>query len=439
MSARRRLSDLLGSDGYLSYAYAYPHKTAYRTLSPDIDLRSLWAREDVSSLFLYIHVPFCEQRCGFCNLFTQVQPKGDLPTRYVNAIARQGSVLREVLGAEARFARMAIGGGTPTYLSATSLDRIFVAAKALGAEAIPTSIEVSPQTLDEDKLAVLRAHHVTRVSMGVQSVFPEETHAVQRRQAPRDVERSLRALGDVIPVRNVDLIYGLPGQTDESLRASIDSVLELGANEIYLYPLYVRPLTILARRDAHRDTRLALYHAGRDHLQKRGLTQLSMRMFSRVAPDGPDLSGPAYRCQDDGMVGLGPGARSYTRTLHYASPFAVGQSHIRDRIEDWLALPDEDHALARHGFLLDESEQRRRYVMLSLLERGVESSEYRDRFGGELFEHFPELQEVVDTGLASRDGQSLHLTDRGVERADVLGDWLQSEAVRAARDAWVAA
>ena len=72
------LSALLESNAYLSYAYSYPHKTAYRTLTPPASLQSLWAHEDRDALFLYVHVPFCEQRCGFCNLFTQVQPRGGL-------------------------------------------------------------------------------------------------------------------------------------------------------------------------------------------------------------------------------------------------------------------------------------------------------------------------------------------------------------------------
>ena len=437
MSAR--LAELLESGEYLSYAYAYPHKTAYRTLDPAIDLRALWSSEDRRALFLYLHVPFCEQRCGFCNLFTQVQPKAAVEARYVEALDTQGRAIGEAL-APATFARVAIGGGTPTFLPADLLDRVLCVARSLGAHDLPTSIEVSPATLDDEKLAVLRAHGVTRVSMGVQSLFAAETSAVQRRQSVADVERTL-ALLTPIAIRNVDLIYGLPGQTEASLRASIDRVLALGANELYLYPLYVRPLTILGRRDAWKDERLALYRAGRDHLQTLGWRQISMRMFS--APASPhatvEASAPMYRCQDDGMVGLGPGARSYASSVHYATPFAVGQHAIRSRIQDWIALTPREHATAVHGYRLDESERRRRFVLLSLLDRGIERAPYRARFGADVLEHFPELDQVLDTKLGTLDEASLRLNELGLERADVLGAWLQSDEVRRAREGWEAA
>lgn len=433
------LAALLAGDGYLSYAYAYPHKTAYRTLDPAPALDALWAEEDTSALFLYLHVPFCEQRCGFCNLFTQVKPKDERAARYVDQLALQAETVRAAVGPSARVVRRAIGGGTPTFLAAPLLDRLFEVAAIFSAAVVPTSIEVSPSTLDEAKIEVLAKRRVTRVSMGVQSIFPEETAGVQRRQQQADVERSLGLLADRVPVRNVDLIYGLPGQTPDSLRRSIDAIVALGANEVYLYPLYVRPLTILGRHGAPKDDRLALYRAGRAHLVSLGFRQASMRMFTRTDPSEGDFGeGPVYRCQDDGMIGLGPGARSYTRRLHYASPFAVGQHAIRDRIDDWLAQTAHDHAHAHHGIWLDESEQRRRFVLLSLLDRGIDRAAYRARFGDDVLAHAPELSAIVETGLGSLDDAALRLNETGLERADVLGHWLQSETIKDARQAWQA-
>lgn len=431
-----KLAELLASDAYLSYAYSYPHKTAYRTLDPAVPLRDAWADEPRDALFLYLHVPFCEQRCGFCNLFTQARPREGVAERYLAALERQAAVVADALGGP-RFARLAIGGGTPTFLGAPLLDRLFGIVERLGALGVPSSVEASPATLDDAQIEVLAARGVTRVSLGVQSAYSEETSAVQRRQALADVERGMAGLADRVPVRNVDLIYGLPGQTAATLRASVDRALGLGANEVYLYPLYVRPLTGLGRRGHTPSDRLALYRVGRDHLLAAGWTQVSMRMFR--APDAPDTGGPVYRCQDDGMVGLGAGARSYTRRLHYASPFAVTQNAVRARIEDWIAQSDADFAVARHGYRLDAAEERRRYLLLSLLDGALDRAAYVARFGREVFVDFAELTEVVDAGLVDPTSDALTLTDLGRERADVLGYWLQSAAVREARAAWVAA
>jgi oxygen-independent coproporphyrinogen III oxidase len=428
--ATDELGTLLASSEYLSYAYSYPHKTAYRAL--DLELRRVWASEDRSALFLYLHVPFCEQRCGFCNLFTQAQPRAELEERYVAAVERQAAVLADLL-APAQFAQLAIGGGTPTFLSARLLDRMFAVAHRLGARNVPTSVEVSPATLDAEKVAVLVARGTTRVSMGVQSFVAAETHAVQRPQDVAQVEHALALLRDRVPTRNVDLIYGLPGQTADSLRWSIDRTIELGANELYLYPLYVRPLTVLGRKAGWRDERLALYRAGRDHLRAQGFRQASMRMFTTAVPETA-----LYRCQQDGMVGLGAGARSYTRSVHYASPYAVAQTEVRARIASWLEQPDAEHAVARHGFVLDAHEQRRRYLLLSLLETGVDRADYRAQFDGDLFEHMPELAQLLAHELATADAAHVRLTERGVERSDVIGYWLQSPAVQARRASWTA-
>jgi oxygen-independent coproporphyrinogen III oxidase len=431
-----RLAALLAGDSYLSYAYSYPHKTAYRPLAPARALRTVWQGEDRSALFLYLHVPFCEQRCGFCNLFTEALPRAGVEDRYVAALERQADVVAAAL-APASFAQVAIGGGTPTFLSARHLERLLAVVARLGSAARPMSVEVSPATLDADKLAVLVAAGTTRVSMGVQSFVPDETAAVRRRQEVAAVERALAWMADGVPVRNVDLIYGLPGQTTATLIASIDRAIALGANELYLYPLYVRPLTVLGRRGTWRDQRLALYRAGRDHLCALGWHQTSMRMFA--APGASATGGTRYRCQEDGMVGLGAGARSYTRELHYASPFAVEQKSVRARIADWIARSDADHAVADHGFALDADEQQRRYLLLSLLDAGLDRRRYRERFGADVLVQHPALAEAIDAGLATIDDDAIHLTEAGVERADVLGHWLQSPAVQARRAAWSAA
>lgn len=97
-----------------AYVYAYPHKTAYQRLDPAPRLRDVWVGERRHSLFLHLHVPFCEMRCGFCNLFARSRPGGGLPDAYLTALGRQATVVREALGAGTGFARSAIGGGTPT-------------------------------------------------------------------------------------------------------------------------------------------------------------------------------------------------------------------------------------------------------------------------------------------------------------------------------------
>lgn len=421
---------------YEQYVYAYPHKTAYRELVPAVDLREAWASEDRSALLLYVHIPFCEQRCGFCNLFTSVGQGPGTVDAYLDTLRRQARVNRDFLGEHA-FSRLVIGGGTPTYLEADQLQRLFgLLGDELGVDGrtIPGCVEVSPETATPERLEVLRRHGVDRVSMGVQSFVPDELYGIHRRQPAQTLTGALTALRDAaFPVLNLDLMYGLPGQTAESFRDSIDAALAWEPAELYLYPLYVRPLTRMgAGSVSWDDERLALYRSGRDHLLARGFTQTSMRMFR--APDASQIDGPAYRCQEDGMVGLGCGARSYTRDLHYSSAYAVGPARVKALIRDWIQTPDADFATARWGLRLTPSEQARRFTILGLLQtQGLDLGEVEARFGA----HTPDL-DALDPALVERAGTRLRLTAEGLAHSDAVGPALFSNSVRTAMSAWQA-
>jgi oxygen-independent coproporphyrinogen-3 oxidase len=422
--------DVLREQPYEGYAYAYPHKTAYRPLDPPRRLDALWAREDKSALVVYAHVPVCEMRCGFCNLFTTVGFDDDFEARYVAALERQAERVRDALGT-ASFAAAAIGGGTPTHLSTGALARVVGVLERIGAppSRVPTSVETSPRTAEVEKLALLRAAGVRRVSIGVQSFDERETRALGRAQNAEWVTSALdRIRVAEFPVLNIDLMYGVDGQDEASFVSSLERALTWRPEELYLYPLYVRPLTGMGRRGARAaDSRVLLYRAGRARLLDAGYEQISMRFFrQRDAPRGPDTC-----CQEDGTVGLGCGARSYTRDLHYASLFAVGAGSVRAILASYLAAPATEFDVAAYGAVLSPEEQRRRYVLKTLLRRdGLSLPDYEAWFGTRAQDDFEELRLLVDEGLAARDGECVRLTADGLELSDAIGPLLYSPATR---------
>jgi oxygen-independent coproporphyrinogen-3 oxidase len=423
---------LLGGP-YQGYVYAYPHKTAYRRLDPPQPLREIWAAEPVSSLFLYIHVPFCTMRCGFCNLFTTPNPTAGLVPLYLDALRRQATIVRAILP-QPRFARFAIGGGTPTFLNDEELSALFdIAEQILGVDlrAVPSCIEASPDTLTASKVALLKARGVSRVSLGIQSFVESEAAASGRPQSRQQVDAALALLAAAdFPTVNLDLIYGLPGQTVQTWLYSVRQALEFAPQELYLYPLYVRPLTGLGRvRQEGDDIRLTCYRAGRELLLAAGYEQVSMRMFQRP---GAASAGPVYCCQEDGMVGLGCGARSYTRALHYALDYAVSPKAIKAILADYLSRNDTDFAAADFGFALDAGEQRRRYLLQSILNvEGLDASRYTARFGSDPAGDFPDLCTFADLGLLEQQGDHWRPTAAGLEWSDALGPWFFSDRVRA--------
>jgi oxygen-independent coproporphyrinogen-3 oxidase len=428
-----KLHPVLSGTPYRGYVYAYPHKTAYRAILPPRSLREVWAAEPKGALFLYLHVPFCTMRCGFCNLFTTPKANDGLVALYLDALRRQAETVRHAMPA-ARFARLAIGGGTPTFLDASGLAAVFDIAEGImdaRPATIPTSIETSPDTLTPDKVALFAALGVERVSIGIQSFVDAETANCGRPQSSLDVHRSLALLADsTIPVLNIDLMYGLQDQSSASWHYSIRQALSYGPEEIYLYPLYVRPLTGLGRsRKNWDDERLALYREGRDLLLSEGYSQVSMRMFRRDTASSN--SGPSYCCQEDGMIGLGCGARSYTRALHYSLDYAVGAKGVREIIADYVAREPADFARVERGFVLDLDEQRRRYILQSILNaEGLNVECYRESFGRDPADDFPELNTFEGLGLLALDVNRWTPTDLGLERSDALGPWLFSNRVQ---------
>ncbi|WP_405683008.1 STM4012 family radical SAM protein [Streptomyces sp. NBC_00057] len=438
---------------YQSYVYAYPHKTAYRPLADRPALRELWAAERKDALSLYLHIPFCEVRCGFCNLFTRIGAPDELTTRYLDALDRQATAVRDALGdAEpVRFAAAAFGGGTPTFLTAAELERLCdIAEKRMGADlrSVPLSVETSPSTATADRLAVLADRGTTRISIGVQSFVEAEARAAVRPQRRADVEAALDRIRDArIPILNIDLIYGIDGQTEDSWRTSLDAALGWQPEELYLYPLYVRPLTGLGRLGADGEAaagaawdeqRLRLYRTGRDHLLAHGYQQVSMRMFRRA--DAPRTDGPDdYACQTDGMIGLGCGARSYTSKLHYSFDYAVEMREVRAIIDGYTAT--EDFSRAEVGRYVDGDEARRRHVLQSVLQaEGLQPADYRKRFGTSPADDFPaELARFEARGwLDATAGASgpLRLSPEGLAHSDALGPELFSPGVRAAMAAY---
>lgn len=433
---------------YQNYVYAYPHKTAYRAFAPPPALTDLWAGQSRQALSLYLHIPFCEVRCGFCNLFTRVGAPDGLVGRYLDALTRQAEAVRAALGdAEPpRFATAAIGGGTPTFLEADELTRLCdIAEDIMGADlrAIPLSVEASPSTATADRLAVLAERGTTRLSLGVQSFIEEEARAAVRPQRRADVEAALGRIRDTaIPVLNIDLIYGIDGQTAATWLESLDAALAWRPEEIYLYPLYVRPLTGLGRHAdpavAERDwdeQRLRRYVEGRDHLLAAGYEQVSMRMFRRrdAPPQGPD----DYACQTDGMIGLGCGARSYTSGTHYSFDYAVAPREVRAIIDTYAATTD--FTRAAYGRVIDGDEPERRYLLQSLLQaEGFAVADYRLRFGHEPHDRFAaELDTLAERGwLADPRSGRLRLTAEGLAYSDAIGPKFFSPAVRAAMAAY---
>lgn len=430
------LLDAIRTDQYAGYAYSYPHKTSYRQLEAPIALSTAWASEDKSRLFLYVHLPFCEMRCGFCNLFTTSQPAESLVDATLLALDRQSQAVAAAIAPE-QIVQIAFGGGTPTYLEVDELARVFrtIHRDWPIANEIPFSVEVSPGTVTADKLAFLIEHGVQRISMGVQSFVDQDLRHLGRPQDNHAVEEAIRLIRvSGVKIFNLDLIYGNQGQTESDWLVTVEKALSFRPEEIFLYPLYVRQLTGLGRTGrTPAENRRHQYQLGRQRLLQAGYRPISMRMFRRTDVD----YSTQHCCQEDGMIGLGPGARSYTSTLHYSTEYAVSPQGVHRIIADFNASDDRAFGMAQYAVTLDAHEQSRRYLIRSLLQTpGLDRHAFSRRFGGDVLVLLPQVHELLENGFATLSSERLRLTEVGIAHSDVIGPWLYSEAVKQRMEAF---
>jgi len=186
---------------------------------------------------LYIHLPFCASRCGYCDFVTVVGRSGQHGA-YVDALLVELELEREVLAP--RLESLFLGGGTPTLTEPRELERLLRALPP----AEEVTVEANPETVTPELAALLRDCGVTRVSLGAQSFEPRLLSVLDRRAGPDDVRRAVYALRDAnFDNVSLDLIYGIPGQSAPDLDADLSEALALEPEHISCYELEAKPGT----------------------------------------------------------------------------------------------------------------------------------------------------------------------------------------------------
>jgi oxygen-independent coproporphyrinogen-3 oxidase len=404
--------------------YSYPHKTAYRPFNPPVSLSPYIKKVEGRKASLYFHIPFCRYKCGFCNLFSLQSCNTSKIDAYLEAMYRQACQLSS-LTKKLVFDAFAIGGGTPLLLSGVQLEKLLEIAALFGVSAgeVSTSIETSPDYTDRHVLRFLKEKGVERLSIGVQSFLTEELRSIKRSTPVPVIETALDTIRQMnFPQFNIDLIYGIEGQTEESFLSSIRSALQYQPTELFLYPLYIRSGVRIAGK-VNSDLLFKMYTAGRNELVKAGFRQTSMRRFVQDS----NVTNPEHSCGDELMISCGCGARSYIDELHYATPYAVGQPQIKSIIDAYIETTD--FTTITNGYLLSEEEKQRRYLIKNLLYyRGIEKAGYQRRFG----EPVPDaaFKPLIDKGLIEEEGGFIRLTAEGMAYSDDIGQLFISSGVR---------
>lgn len=294
---------------------------------------------------LYVHVPFCASRCGYCDFNTYTAAELGLDVHR--------ATFHEVLNAEVRYAAASFGtgdsvdtiffgGGTPTLIGASALTCVLDEIRSNFDVAVDAEIstEANPDSIDQRMLEQLRAGGFTRMSFGMQSTAPHVLATLERTHTPGmsvQAARWARAAG--FEHVNLDLIYGTPGESGDDLRASLDAVIDADVDHVSAYALIVEDGTALGRRVARGelpapddDECADRYELIDDVLLNAGMKWYEISNWSR--PGGQCRHSLAYWHNHD-WWGIGPGAHSHVRgsrwwnvkhPVRYAERVRAGQS-----------------------------------------------------------------------------------------------------------------
>lgn len=283
-----------------------------------------WGDAPARPFEIYVHVPFCLRRCGYCDFNTYTARDlggGASRANYAAVLIREMKLTRawqEECGIAARpVSTMFFGGGTPTILPAADLVSIVAAARRLWGFApdIEITTEANPDTVDGDYIAQLAAGGFTRISFGMQSAVPHVLRTLDRTHDQRNVVAGVEAAKRAGLRSSVDLIYGAPGESLEDWKASLEAAIALGTNHVSCYALTVAPRTKMGRRIAagtlsspSDDDEAAKYELADRILSNAGFTWYEISNWAR----GGDVCrhNIGYWRNDD-WAGFGPGAHAH--------------------------------------------------------------------------------------------------------------------------------
>jgi oxygen-independent coproporphyrinogen III oxidase len=377
-------------------------------------------------LGLYISVPFCKQKCSFCNFASGVFPREKMQA-YVDRVGEDMAQADEI--AEYALGRLDdrcvdtvyFGGGTPTVLAPEQLRQLFDSAHkefqiAHGTE---ITVECAPGTLSAEMLATLVSCGVNRVSLGVQSFIAQEAHAVGRMHTPESVCQDIAQLRSVgITNVSVDLIAGLPHQTPGSWERSLDDVIASGVPHVSVYILEVDDESRLGmemmaggkRYHAHdapnEDIVADLYERACERLSAAGLKQYEISNFAK--PGSESRHNLKY-WERKPYFGFGLDASSMLRARPDHDPLVATRFSTPSDLEEYLNWGRE----AGSELISPISALEEEFFLGLRLNRGIDLKDVLSRFKAEDFDVDYKIHDLLEAGLVELYRGILKLTPKG--------------------------
>jgi len=381
---------------------------------------------------LYVHIPFCFHKCHYCDFYSITRQGEDRMARFVDLQLREAEAWHtDRTGPTPSPRTIFFGGGTPSLLPPALMRRLIEGLRQrMDLDGVlEWTCECNPATVREaygaDYLAMLKELGVNRLSFGAQSFHRADLKMLERHHDPQDVPASIekaRAAG--FTRLNVDLIYGVPGQTPDTWSDSLEQALALGTEHLSCYSLTYEPNTPITVRQrlgqvvpTGDETDLAMFHHTRQRLAVAGLPAYEVSNYAR--PGAECRHNLAYWRGDD-YLALGPSASSHIQGTRWKN---------RPHLGEWESAIADGRLPAIDVERLSPSQRAGELAMLRLrLAAGIEFADFAERTGCDARQLFAdEFDRYGKLGLITVDETAARLSGRGWDLADALaGEMLRA-------------
>jgi len=372
-------------------------------------------------LGLYVHVPFCADRCHYCYYLSHDNRLAGMD-RYIDALVDEfRHYVQKPALADRALSFVYFGGGTPSLLSTRRIERLLPGLQSVlpwdGAREV--SFECAPRSVTERKLRVLRELGVTRISLGIQQLNDDVLRASGRVHLVADVERAYRAIRRVgFDVVNVDLMVGLVGETEQSYHGSLERVIAMEPDSVTTYLLEIplnTPLWKSVRDDTLTadlpswETKRARLRDGRDRLERAGYTMAS----AYAAVRDPARHRFVYQTEQyHGADLLGIGASAFSHLDGF-------NQQNQTSLEDYLSLVARGEFPLGRSCSMDGRERMVREFVLQLKLGGCQRSYFQAKFGVDVLQQFAgPIADLVSKQWLEIEGDRITVTREGILRVD---------------------
>jgi oxygen-independent coproporphyrinogen III oxidase len=411
---------------YTSYPTAPQFSTEFGPESYAERLKMANARSG-EPLSVYCHIPFCDHRCLYCGCHVIITQRDDVVEKYLNYMKREVDRVTSHMPARRDVVQLHWGGGTPTHLTPDQMEELYAHLLSrfhLLPEA-EVAMEVDPRVTTSAHIAAMKRLGFNRLSLGVQDFTPAVQEAVERNQTYEEtaalIEEARRA---GFTEFNLDLIYGLPLQTVDTFRATVERVVGLRPGRVAVYSYAHVPWIRPQQKRIHEEdlprpeTKFALFAAANEIFTAAGYQRIGMDHFALPEDE-------LARARDRGALTrnfMGYTVRQGTDLVAFgvSGIGEVGGAFVQNvkKLSDYYRVLDTEHLPVDRGYVLNEDDRIRRFVILSLMcNFEVDLDLLRARFGVDYDAYFaPEigrLESTIEPGFLRRTPQKLAVTPLG--------------------------